>query len=93
MDMECYLHILGVDRESRRPLDHPAGPQPRDGPRPAAATITLSSISADAQLRFGLVPDERPPTPRRRHDAITQDCRNLECADGHTGAVATAAKP
>ena len=28
-----YLHILGVTATSRRALDHPAGPQPRHGPR------------------------------------------------------------
>ena len=28
-----YLHVLGVTGASRRALDHPAGPQPPDGPR------------------------------------------------------------
>ena len=36
-----YLHVLGVTSASRRALDHPAGPQPRDGPRRARRAVPV----------------------------------------------------
>ena len=36
-----YLHVLGVTGASRRILDHPAGPQPRHGPRRARRAVPV----------------------------------------------------
>ena len=36
-----YLHVLGVTATSRRALDHPAGPQPRHGPRRTCRPVSV----------------------------------------------------
>jgi hypothetical protein len=56
------LHVLGVTRASRPILDHPAGPQPADGPRRARRPVPIPRPRPGRTVR-GLV--RRGPGGRR----------------------------